>query len=121
MANVLRSVSAIRIFTHDLDRAREFYAGQLALEAQSAGPGYVVFNLAGVDIVVEAIAPDDPEAKELVGRMLATSFRVDDVQAAYRTLSGQGVPFIQPPEKQHWGGTLAFMRDPDQNVITLVD
>jgi predicted enzyme related to lactoylglutathione lyase len=121
MASVLRSVSAVRIFTHDLERAHGFYAGTLSLKEQSAGPGYIVFELDGVDIIVEAVAPDDPEGPQLVGRRLATSFRVDDVEAAYRQLSDRGVAFVQPPEKQHWGGTLAFARDPDQNVITLVD
>lgn len=74
-----------------------------------------------MDIVVEAVAPDDPEGPDLVGRLLATSFRVHDVEAAYRLLGKRGVPFIQPPEKQERGGTLAFARDPDENVITLVD
>ena len=121
MASLLRSVSAVRIFTRDLDRARDFYAGTLALAEEARGPGYVVFDLAGVDIIVEAVEPGDPEGDELVGRLIATSFRVDDVEAVYRHLSGQGVPFIQPAEKQGWGGTLAFARDPDENVITLVD
>lgn len=121
MESVLRSVSAVRIFTRDLDRARDFYAGALALAQQSDGPGYAVFDLAGVSIILEAVAPDDPEGDELVGRLLATSFQVDDVDAAYHTLSARGVRFVQPPEKQDWGGTLAFARDPDENVITLVD
>jgi hypothetical protein len=28
--------------------------------------------------------------------------------------------FDAPPETQHWGGTLAFPRDPDGNTLTLV-
>ena len=120
MAGILRSVSAVRIFTRDLERACRFYADVLDLERRSEGPGYVVFDLGGVDIVVEFVAPDDPEGDLLVGRLLAASFRVDDVDAAYRRLSQQGVPFDQPPERQPWGGTLAFARDPDSNVITLV-
>jgi predicted enzyme related to lactoylglutathione lyase len=121
MSSLLRSVRAVRIFTHDLERARAFYGGVLALDEQSADRGYVVFDLNGVDIIIEAVAPDDPEAPELVGRLLATSFRVDNVEAAYRQLTARGVAFIQPPEKQEWGGTLAFACDPDENIITLVD
>ena len=30
------------------------------------------------------------------------------------------VSFPEPPEKQAWGGTLAFRRDPDGNILTLV-
>jgi predicted enzyme related to lactoylglutathione lyase len=121
MESILRSVSAVRIFTRDLDRAREFYANVLALAQQSDGPGYAVFDLAGVSVILEAVEPDDPEGNELVGRLLATSFHVDDVDAAYRTLMARGVRFVQPPEKQDWGGMLAFASDPDENIITLVD
>jgi hypothetical protein len=32
----------------------------------------------------------------------------------------KGVSFPQPPEKQAWGGTLAFPSDPDGNILTLV-
>jgi lactoylglutathione lyase len=120
MGGVLKAVSAVRIFTRDLERARRFYAEVLGLDEQAVGPDYAVFDLAGVNIVVEYVAPDDPEGEELVGRLLAASFRVDDVDAAYRQLGAKGVSFLQEPEKQSWGGTLAFARDPDSNVITLV-
>ena len=118
---VLTAVSAVRIFTRNLERARRFYAEVLGLDEQAAGPEYAVFDLAGVNIVIEYVAADDPEGEDLVGRLLATSFRVDDIDAAYRQLSAQGVSFLQAPEKQPWGGTLAFARDPDSNVLTLVD
>jgi catechol 2,3-dioxygenase-like lactoylglutathione lyase family enzyme len=120
MTTVLRSVNSVRIFTRDLERAQRFYAQVLELEEQATGAGFVVFDLSGVDIILEFIAPDDPEGQELVGRLLTASFRVDDVEAAYRQLTDRGVSFLQPPERQPWGGTLAFARDPDDNVITLV-
>ncbi len=121
MAGLLRSVSAIRIFTHNLERARQFYAGMLELDEQSAEPDYVTFDLAGVDIVIERVAPDDPEATRLVGRFLAASFSVDNIVEVCRELAERGVSLLQPPEKQEWGGTLAFLCDPDDNVITLVE
>src|SRR5215475_4001757 len=69
--------------------------------------------------IIEKVPPDDPE-HDLVGRLLAVSFAVDDIDAAYRDLTAKGVSFPQPPEKQGWGGTLAFPRDPDGNILTLV-
>ena len=32
----------------------------------------------------------------------------------------RGVQFIEPPEKQPWGGVLAHLRDPDGNILTLL-
>jgi predicted enzyme related to lactoylglutathione lyase len=65
------------------------------------------------------VADDDPERK-LVGRLLAVSFAVDDIDGAYRNLVARGVSFPEPPMTQRWGGTLAFPSDPDGNVLTLV-
>jgi hypothetical protein len=61
----------------------------------------------------------DPE-RALVGRLLAVSFTVDDIDGAHRDLLARGVPFPAPPEVQPWGGVLAFPRDPDGNILTLV-
>ena len=60
------------------------------------------------------------EAEGLAGRFLSVSFQVDDIDVTYRTLLERGVTFVQPPEKQPWGGTLAFLNDPDGNILTLV-
>ena len=120
MDGILQAVNAVRIFTRDLPAAHTFYGETLGLSEQSTGPGYVVFDLAGINIVLEAVDPDEPDGEDEVGRLIAASFTVGDVGAAYRTLQDRGVSFLQPPEKQAWGGTLAFALDPDRNIITLV-
>ena len=38
----------------------------------------------------------------------------------WRFLTGKGVVFTEPPEKQQWGGTIAHFRDPDGNILTLL-
>ena len=119
MSGILKSLSAVRIFVDDLDRARRFYRDVLELPEKDAQPEWAVFELDGKDIIVEAVPPDDPEY-DLVGRFLAVSFEVDDIHATCRELMDRGVSFEQPPEKQAWGGTLAFPRDPDGNTFTLV-
>ena len=119
MTAILKSLSAVRIFVDDLDRARRFYGDVLGLREKSARPEWAVFDIDGKDVVIETIASDDPE-HDLVGRLLAVSFKVDDIDAVYRDLKTKGVSFPQPPEKQSWGGTLAFPRDPDGNILTLV-
>jgi catechol 2,3-dioxygenase-like lactoylglutathione lyase family enzyme len=119
MSGVLRSLNAARIFVDDLERARRFYGDVLELRETSAAPGWAVFDIDGKNLVVEKVPSDDPE-HGLVGRFLAVSFDVDDIGAAYRDLTAKGVSFVEPPEKQVWGGTLAFLRDPDGNILTLV-
>jgi predicted enzyme related to lactoylglutathione lyase len=119
MGTILKSVSAVRIFVGDLDRARGFYRDVLELDEKSAGPEGAVFDIDGPSVVLEAVAADDAECG-LVGRLLAVSFAVGDIDDAYRNLVARGVPFPAPPEVQPWGGILAFPRDPDGNILTLV-
>jgi lactoylglutathione lyase len=130
MGTILKSLCAVRIFVDDLDRARRFYRDVLELREKplafpplQAGDGgqeaWAVFDLDGREIILEAVAPDDPE-RALVGRLLAVSFAVDDIDDVYSNLVARGVSFAEPPMMQPWGGTLAFPRDPDGNVLTLV-
>ncbi len=119
MGVILTSFNAVRIFVDDLDRARRFYRDVLEFDEKSAGREWAVFDIDGRDIVLGAVAADDPE-RALVGRLLAVSFTVDDIDVAYRNLIARGVSFPAPPELQPWGGILAFPRDPDGNSLTLV-
>jgi predicted enzyme related to lactoylglutathione lyase len=119
MGQILKSLCAVRVFVGDLDSAHRFYRDVLELREKSAAPGWVVFDVGGQDVILEAVADDDPE-RELVGRLLAVSFGVDDIDATYRNLVAKGVSFPEPPMTQPWGGTLAFAPDPDGNILTLV-
>jgi catechol 2,3-dioxygenase-like lactoylglutathione lyase family enzyme len=120
MGTVLKSLSAVRIFVDDLDRARQFYGDVLELPETAATLEWAVFDINGKQqLIIEKVSPDDPE-HDLVGRFLAVSFEVDDIEATFRNLTAKGVSFPEPPEPQRWGGTLAFPRDPDGNILTLV-
>ena len=121
MSGLLRSVAAVRIFVDDLEQARAFYRDALELDEAGSGPGYAAFRIGQVAVIVEAVEPDNAERDELVGRLVAVSFNVADITEAYAQLRARGVLFLGPPERQDWGGTLAFARDPDANVLTLVE
>ena len=108
------------MFTHDLTLARKFYARGLGLEETTSGPGYALFSTGGADLILEQVDPDDPESDGLVARVAGFSFTVEDAVATCRKLVGIGVDVVGAPELQPWGGVLAFVQDPDGNVLTLV-
>jgi catechol 2,3-dioxygenase-like lactoylglutathione lyase family enzyme len=112
----------IRIFVGDIHRARTFYSDKLGLPlaSDSADNGYVVYAPGNIRLLVEYCDSEDEEGRALVGRFLGLSFRVSNVQTAYKELLIRGVEFSGAPEKQAWGGTLAHFVDPDRNVLTLV-
>jgi uncharacterized glyoxalase superfamily protein PhnB len=68
---------------------------------------------------VDYADPADPESDESVGRFVGVSLQVADVGRLYEDLSSRSVEFLAPPEQQPWGGTLAHLRDPDGNILTL--
>jgi lactoylglutathione lyase len=75
--------------------------------------------VARAQLVLERVDPSDAEGRALVGRFVGVTLEVPDVLATYEHLVARGVDFVEPPEKQPWGGILAHFRDPDGNVLTL--
>jgi len=106
----------------DISRAQPFYQDVLGLPLSQGGAsqGYLLFKPAGINILVESCDTNDEEGRTLVGRFVGLSFSVPDVQQAYEELKHRGVEFSGAPEAQSWGGTLAHVRDPDRNILTLV-
>jgi predicted enzyme related to lactoylglutathione lyase len=116
-------IAALRLFVRDAVAARDFYALALGLRLQHDGcaAGYCVFDVGGVDLVVEAVPADAPaDEQALVGRFTGLSFAVDDLAAARARLGAAGVHFTGEPELQDWGGCLATLVDPDGNALQLV-
>jgi lactoylglutathione lyase len=115
-------VYAVRIFVRDWTRALDFYSKTLGMPVAFASEamGWAELATGGSHLALERARPDDPESRELVGRFVAVSLRVADIDRCYTELRAKGVEFVAPPEKQPWGGTLAHLRDPDGNVLTLL-
>ncbi len=114
---------AIRIFVRQWDAACHFYGEVLGLSERYRNDeyGWAEFDLDGPCLGIERVADDDAESAGYVGRFLGVSLIVDDIQSTYENLLQRGVRFHGPPERQDWGGTLAFCEDPDGNQLTLLD
>ncbi len=116
-------LAALRLFVHDLATARRFYESMLGLRLQvdGAARGFCTFDLSGVTLVVESVAPEANEDEQsLVGRFTGVSFAVADIQIAWRQLQAGGVYFSGAPERQAWGGWLATFEDPAGNQLQIV-
>lgn len=115
-------LAVVRLFAHDFDEAVRFYTDTLGMTLGSRADefGWAEFRTGSCSLAIERLAPDDPEAPALVGRYVGVSLRVPDIDATYRALIEKGVEFLAPPEKQVWGGTLAHLRDPAGNILTLL-
>ena len=116
------SANLIRIFTSNWTEAVDFYRDVLGLALSYIDEelGWAQFDLETIDLGLERCDTEEPECAELVGRFVGLSIEVDDIDSVYEDLTRKGVEFVEPPEKQPWGGTLAHFKDPDKNVLTLL-
>ena len=109
----------------DMDRARAFYEGKLELPVQDDMGEAMVYGAGqGSSLLVYA-------SPEHAGKATATvaTWGVDDVEGMVDELTGRGVEFAQygePTETDEKGihrgdegPTIAWMRDPDGNIIAL--
>ena len=113
-------LSYVRVFVTDWPRAIRFYTETLEMTPTLITDGWAQFATGEAQLALELVDPADPESDESVGRFVGASLSVDDIGAAYETLSRRGVAFLAEPERQPWGGVLAHLRDPDGNVLTLL-
>ncbi len=128
-------LSNTQLWVTDQDAALAFYAHKLGWEVRSDLTMPALGNFrwlavgprgqADVSIVLMAI-PGEPvmddqtagrvrelTAKGFTGTLFLTT---DDIQAAYKELSGRGVEFVEQPEERPYGIDAAF-RDPAGNNI----
>ncbi len=114
----------VRIFVTDFKKSLEFYTDTLAMELDYTDHTNWAQFKSGEDVslAIEVSHRDRLEAgSKLVGRFAGVTLIVDDIQKTYQRLSAKGVEFTGEPEKQAWGGTLAHMKDPDGNVLSLME
>ena len=45
---------------------------------------------------------------------------VEDIHREHQRLLQEGVEFIRPPEQEHWGGWIATFKDPDGNILQML-
>jgi catechol 2,3-dioxygenase-like lactoylglutathione lyase family enzyme len=115
---VIESFGGVILWTDNLEAMVAFYRDSLGLPVHSIRPHFVAFEVGGIRISIgrhsEVHGPTLEPARVMV------NFNVADIAAAYDRLRAAGVEFLRPPEHEHWGGLVATFRDPDGNLLQLL-
>jgi catechol 2,3-dioxygenase-like lactoylglutathione lyase family enzyme len=111
------------LIVSDLARSRAFYEDVMGFRYLDGDDTsaffkihddvFVLNNYAGAEMMMNSDVVDR-DARSVVRAIHSTG--VEDVDAAYRELSDQGVEFVRPPEDRPWGMRIAFFRDPDGHI-----
>lgn len=115
----LGTIGQISMRATDLPRAVAFYRDVLGVRHLfDAGPDLSFFDCGGVRLMLSK-----PE-KEFDHPGSVLYFRVDDIHAAHRILSGRGVQFIDAPhliarlpDHELW---MSFLHDSEGNTLALM-
>ena len=117
-SQIVENIAGVIIWSEDLEGLTYFYRETLGLQPHSTRPDLVAFRFGDVRLTLGRHDQVTGITKEPYRIML--NLGVTDIHLAYRRLVKRGVQFIRPPEKEHWGGWVATFRDPDGNVLQLL-
>lgn len=115
----IQGIGQIAVTVHDLDRAIAFYRDTLELPFLfQAPPAMAFFGCGGVRLMLTLPESDGADHASIL------YYRVAEIRAAFETLSGRGVRFEAEPhavaELEDHTLWLAFLRDPDANLLALM-
>ena len=102
---------------------RDFYVETLGIAPRSDREHFVSFDWGATEagaprLTITVHSAVRGIAKEPLRAMV--NLEVRDIEAVHARLRGLGVPFLRPPEREHFGGWIATLRDPDGNLVQLL-
>ena len=122
----LGTIHQISLPSSDIERSVGFYRDKLGakLITKFDPPGLAFFDFNGIRLLLSGMSSDTGSGSA------ALYFRVDDIEAAYQSLSTAGIKFEGEPQMIHRDaegtfGTagneewMAFFQDPDGNTLAL--
>jgi predicted enzyme related to lactoylglutathione lyase len=115
---MIQGVAGVIIWTDNLDRLSSFYRDTLGLTPHSVRPDFVAFSFGDVRLSLGLHSEVAGESRDPYRVMV--NLGVNDIQLVADRLLQEGVEFLRKPERESWGGWVATFRDPDGNVLQLL-
>ena len=115
---MIKGIAGVIIWTANAERLVSFYRDILDMEPVSQRDGFMAFQFGDLRLTITNHSEVKGDAKDPLRIMV--NLAVDDIHSAYQRLRAKGVEFLREPEKEHWGGYVATFKDPDGNVLQLL-
>ncbi|MCP2291475.1 VOC family protein [Nocardia amikacinitolerans] len=119
------TASAISLNVADPQASAEFVIEHLGFTEKMSADGFVSLERpdAGMNLIylrtgLKSFKP--ARAAGSAGDGLLVVFVVDDIDAEYARLRGEGVPIVTPIETEEWGERYFQMSDPNGIILQLV-
>lgn len=110
---------AVCLLVEDFKKSLHFYRDTLGLTVNSQDGKYVDFKLG--ETLLAIFQKDEARAmfpKEHMksGGGCVLAYEVEDIKKACKELQAKGVRIFEGPKKVSWGQTVAYFKDPDNNI-----
>lgn len=107
------------LLVENFEKSLDFYKNSLGLEVDSHEGNFANFKLEGTSLAI--FQKDDaismfPRKHMGSGGGIVLAFQVDDVQKTCEKLKDKGVEIFEEPKTTDWGQTVAYFKDPDENI-----
>ena len=113
-----RSLAGVIIWTYRVELLASFYRKILGLSPHSVRSDFVVFKFGNFRLSLGYHSEVSGTAKDPYRIMV--NLNVPDIHILHRSLESEGIQFIRPPELERWGGWVATLKDPDGNILQLL-
>jgi len=107
------------LLVNDFDKSLTFYRDILGLEINTQEGKFANFKVENIELAImeRSQATEMLPAKYMTdGGSVLLCFQVDDVAKTANDLKSKGVNFISGPKVTSWGQTVAYFKDPDNNI-----
>ena len=115
---MITGVVGVTLWTSNVDTMRAFYRDTLRLPLHSDHGDFVVFRFGDMRLNLGSHDCVHGPAKD--PHRIMINLGVDDIHTESCRLSDEGVKFVRPPERESWGGWVATFKDPDDNLLQLL-
>jgi predicted enzyme related to lactoylglutathione lyase len=118
---MIKNVNFVSVPVADQKRALEFYTKRLGLtvftdQPMGEGQRWIELKIGSAQTKLVLFTADD--YKDMIGKSVAFSLNVDDLDKTYAELREKGVEFIDPPKREPWGAYATF-RDSEGNKLII--
>ena len=119
---MIENLSGVIVWTENLDRLSYFYQETMGLTPHSIRDDFIAFKWdMGPYSVRFSLGKHSSVSGEAIDPYrIMMNFNVQDIKATTERLKSLGVIFVREPEREHWGGEVATFKDPDGNIIQLL-
>ena len=113
------NICGVIIWTDQLSTMKTFYRDILGLSVHSESENFIAFDM-GSGLRLSLGVHSNVQGKSNDSHRIMVNLGVENIDLTYKKLLASGVSFLRTPEQERWGGYVATLKDPDNNIIQLL-